>query len=68
MLSDVPVQADISLQNAAGHVGPEIDVPVGTVHFTQIREPADDLRAGIDRIFSQPLLVAVSTRATSQPE
>jgi hypothetical protein len=61
-LASVPVQADLSLQSAAGHVDPETDFPAGTVHFIQVREPADDMRASIER-FSQPLLVAVATGA-----
>jgi hypothetical protein len=55
-ITDLPVQATVSLQSAPGQEDPEADYAVGAVHLYCVRARADDSSFMVDQI-DQPVLV-----------
>lgn len=56
VVTDLPVQATISLQSALVDEDPEIDFAVGALHLYCVRTGADDASTDVNR-YRQPVLV-----------
>lgn len=60
-LTDLPVQATVTLQSAPGEADPDADCATGAIHLYCIRNPGDDATGRIDD-FAQPLLTLTTNR------
>lgn len=61
-LVEVPVQAVLNLQSSA-EVNPELDFPVGAVHFHRLQDPVDDFRQWVGEPGGLPLFIVTAEPA-----